>query len=151
MPQSLAKVIVHSTFSTKGRVPILQDATLRRELYAYLATVLKNLDSPALTIGGVADHIHVLNALARTKTIAEMIEEAKTSTSKWLKTKAPSLRDFHWQNGYGIFSVSESKLPDVRRYIENQEEHHRTLTFQDEFRALCQRHGVQIDERYAWD
>ncbi|HTQ39336.1 MAG TPA: transposase [Pirellulales bacterium] len=151
MPQSLSKVIVHTTFSTKGRVPLLQDVALRRELYAYLATVLKNIDCPALVIGGIADHIHILNLLARTRTIAEVIEEAKTSTSKWIKTKAASLRDFHWQNGYGMFSVSESKVPDARRYIENQEEHHRTLTFQEEFRALCQRHGIQIDERYVWD
>jgi putative transposase len=88
---------------------------------------------------------------SRTRTIASVLEEIKTSTSKWIKTKSPSYGEFHWQGGYGVFSVSESKIVEVRRYIENQEEHHRTMTFQDEFRELCRRHGVPVDERYVWD
>jgi putative transposase len=79
------------------------------------------------------------------------LSEIKTASSKWIKTKGDQFRDFHWQNGYGVFSVSESKLPDVRKYIENQAEHHRKMTFQDEFRELCRRHGVAIDEKYVWD
>src|SRR5436305_3622248 len=136
MPQSLSKVILHTVFSTKGRSPLLQDQTIRDQLYAYLATVLQSTDCPAILIGGVADHIHILSLLSRTRTIAHMIEEVKTSTSRWIKTKGTSYRDFHWRNGYGVFSVSESKVPEVRRYIENQEEHHRTISFQDEFRAI---------------
>jgi putative transposase len=151
MPQSLAKVLLHIVFSTKNRAPYLQDKQLRSELYSYMTGVLKNIDCSALIIGGVEDHIHILNLLSRTRTISSLLEEIKTSTSKWIKTKDAAYQDFHWQNGYGVFSVSESKSPDVCRYIENQEEHHRTMTLQDEFRELCRRHGVPIDERYVWD
>jgi putative transposase len=151
MPQSLAKVLLHTVFSTKHRAPFLRDKTVRSELHAYMASVLQALDCPAVIIGGVEDHVHILNLLSRTRTISQVLEEIKTSTSKWIKTKGASYQDFHWQNGYGVFSVSESKAPEVRHYIENQEEHHRTMTFQDEFRELCRRHGVPIDERYVWD
>ncbi len=151
MPQSLAKVILHTVFSTKGRAAYLTPEPIRAELYSYLATVLKSLDSPAVVIGGMADHVHVLHLLSRTHTIAEVVEEIKTASSKWLKTKGEPYRDFHWQGGYGTFSVSESKLPDVRAYIENQAEHHRKMSFQDEFRELCRRHGVTVDEKYVWD
>jgi hypothetical protein len=81
----------------------------------------------------------------------DLIEEVKTSSSKWIKTEGASYRDFHWQAGYGVFSVSESMRPTVIHYIQNQEEHHQRLSFQDEFRALCTRHGIEIDERYVWD
>src|SRR5262245_23914597 len=142
MPQSLAKVIIHTVFSTKNRAPYLQNDEIRAELHAYLAAVLKSLDAPAIIIGGVADHVHVLHLLPRTRPIADILEEIKTSTSKWIKTKGPNYHDFHWQNGYGVFSVSESKVPEVRQYIENQADHHRRMSFQDEFRELCRRHGV---------
>ena len=151
MPQSLAKVILHIVFSTKNRTPRLRDADLRGELYAYQATVLKQIDSPALLINGVEDHIHVLCLLSRSRALKDLVQEAKTATSKWIKRKATSCRDFHWQGGYGAFSVSESKVADVKRYITNQESHHRRMTFQEEFRQLCERHGVELDERYAWD
>jgi putative transposase len=151
MPQSLAKVLLHTVFSTKNRTPFLRDRVLRRDLHSYLAAVLNSIDCPALIVGGVEDHVHILGLLSRTRTIAQMLEELKTSTSKWIKSKDPSCADFHWQNGYGVFSVSESKVSEVRQYIERQEEHHRTMTFQDEFRELCRRHGVPIDERYVWD
>ena len=151
MPQSLAKILLHSTFSTKGRVPLLQDKSIRNELYAYMATVLQSIGCPALIIDGVPDHIHILNRLSRTITVAEMFEKIKSSSSGWIKSKGPKFRDFYWQSGYGAFSVSESRVPDVRKYIENQKEHHRRLSFQDEFRALCERHGIAIDERYVWD
>ncbi len=129
----------------------MANESIRAELFSYLATVLKSLDSPAVVIGGTADHVHVLHLLSRTRTIAEVVEEIKTASSKWIKTKGKSYRDFHWQGGYGMFSVSESKLPEVRAYIENQAEHHRKMSFQDVFREFCRRHGVAIDEKYAWD
>jgi REP element-mobilizing transposase RayT len=151
MPQSLARVLVHIVFSTKNRASFLQDNAIRGELHAYLITVLDSLECPSLAINSVEDHIHILCALSRKIPLMKLIEELKTSTSKWLKTKGPSYRGFYWQNGYGAFSVSESKAPEVKRYIHNQEEHHRRLTFQDEFRALCDKHGLAIDERYVWD
>jgi REP element-mobilizing transposase RayT len=151
MPQSLAKVILHIVYSTKNRQPFLKDKSIRLELNSYLAVVLEGIDCPSIIIGGVADHIHIACLLSRKLSIAQLVEEAKTSISKWIKTKGDSYHDFYWQGGYGAFSVSESKLPELRRYIETQEEHHRTMSFQDEFRQLCRLHGVAIDEQYVWD
>ena len=152
MPQSLAKVLVHIVYSTKGRRPWLQDDEVRKQLYAYKATILRdNVDTPALIIDGVEDHVHALCLLSRKFAIKNVIEEAKTETTKWLKKQGPQYADFHWQAGYGIFSVSESNAEQVRQYIADQARHHKKLTFQDEFRILCKRHGIEIDERYVWD
>src|SRR5262249_47679856 len=126
MPQSLAKVVLHIVFSTKNRASYLENNSIRGQLHSYLAGVLKSLDCQAIIVGGVSDHIHSLNLLSRTRTISSVLEEIKTSTSKWIKTNGAQHQDFHWQNGYGVFSVSESRIPEVRKYIENQEEHHRT-------------------------
>ena len=152
MPQSLAKVVVHLVFSTKNRTPWLQGQELRQELFAYMATILRNnVDSPAILINGVEDHVHVLGLLSRKFAIMDVVQEAKTETSKWLKKQSPALTTFAWQAGYGIFSVSESNIPAVKSYIENQEDHHRCVSFQDEFRVLCKRHGIEWDERFVWD
>jgi REP element-mobilizing transposase RayT len=151
MPQSLAKVIVHVVYSTKHREPWLNNPKLRGELYAYNSSVLSNADCPVMLINGVEDHVHILCLLSRKLSIMDTIKKSKTETSKWLKKKEEDLQSFQWQAGYGIFSVSESKVSQVRRYIANQEEHHKRFSFQDEFRELCQRHGIDIDERYVWD
>ena len=152
MSQSVAKVAIHIVFSTKHRKPWLRNRDLCNELYAYMATILRdNVDSPVIIINGVEDHIHGLCLLSRKFAIMKVIQEAKTETSKWLKKQSPTTREFAWQAGYGAFSVSESNIPQVRRYIENQEKHHRRMTYQDEYRELCRRHGIELDERYAWD
>ena len=152
MPQSLAKVLVHIVYSTKGRHPWLKDENIRRQLYAYKAIILRdNVDTPALIIGGLEDRIHALCLLSRKVAIKDVIEEAKTETTKWLKKQGSSYADFRWQSGYGIFSVSESNAERVKQYIANQVEYHKKNSFQDEFRAVCQRHGIEIDERYVWD
>ena len=152
MPQSLSKVLVHIVYSTKGRRPWLKDEGIRKELFAYKATVLRdNVDTPALIINGVEDHVHMLCLLSRKFAIKSVIEEAKTETSKWLKKQSAELSNFAWQGGYGIFSVSESNCEQVRRYIQEQERHHMVMSFKDEFRLLCKRHGIEIDERYVWD
>ena len=152
MPQSLSKVLVHIVYSTKGRHPWLKDQRIRQELYAYKATILRNeVDTPALIINGVEDHVHMLCLLSRKFAIMSVIEEAKTETSKWLKKQSPDLSEFAWQGGYGIFSVSESNREQVSSYIADQERHHQKMTFQEEFRLLCKRHGIEIDERYVWD
>ena len=152
MSQSLAKVIVHIIYSTKNREPWLKNSDLRAELYAYNASILKDeVDSPAILINGVEDHIHILCQLSRRFPIMNVLKASKTETSKWIKKKDPALKEFQWQGGYGIFSVSESNVEQVKRYITNQQEHHRKMTFKDEFREICRRHGVEIDERYVWD
>ena len=151
MPQSHARVALHLTFSTKNRHPWLKDRELCKELYAYMATILKDLDSTAILINGVADHVHILFHLSRNHAIKTIVEEVKKEPSKWMKKQGEAYQDFYWQAGYGVFSVSHPNIEAVRRYIENQEEHHRTRTFQEEFRIMCARHGIEIDERYVWD
>jgi REP element-mobilizing transposase RayT len=151
MPQSLARVVLHVVFSTKNRVPFLRETEVRARLHAYMAGVLQNIGCEPILINGVEDHIHILCNLSRKVTIAGLVEEAKKSTSKWMKEQGPQYGDFFWQGGYGSFSVSQSNVEQVRAYIATQEEHHRTVSFQDEFRALCRKHGIEIDERYVWD
>jgi REP element-mobilizing transposase RayT len=150
MPQSLAKNLIHLIYSTKHRTPCLAPE-VRSRLFAYKAGILKEWDSPALVIGGVADHVHLLFRLSKNHALVKVIEEVKQGSSKWLKTQGNEFCDFHWQAGYGAFSVSQSNVEQVKRYIEQQEEHHRTRTFQDELRALLKRHGIEYDERYVWD
>lgn len=150
MSQSLANVLIHVVFSTKNRAPVL-DADVRKELHLYLVGILRNNGCHSLQVGGVEDHVHLLLALSRTLTIAQLVEHLKTGSSKWLKTKGEALRTFSWQGGYGAFSVSASHADDVVRYIQNQEEHHRKVSFQEELRRLCEENGVEIDERYVWD
>ena len=128
MSQSLAKIYVHAIFSTKNRVPCLSP-DVSAELHPYAATVLKNMECPPIQIGGVADHIHILCALSKNLSAAKFIEEIKKPLSKWLKTKAAALKGFHWQSGYGVFSVSQSKVQDVRRYIQRQAAHHGRQAF----------------------
>lgn len=151
MSQSLANVLLHVVFSTKNRVPFLQERALRNELDAYMVGTLRGICCPSLIVRSVEDHLHCLLQLSRTITIAKLVEAMKVESSAWIKRQNPSLRDFYWQGGYGAFSVSQSNVSQVKAYIAHQEEHHRRLTFQDEFRALLQRHEIEIDERYLWD
>jgi putative transposase len=151
MAQSLAKILVHTVFSTKERRPFLHDRDLRTEMHAYLGGILANRDSQPIIVGGVADHVHLLCALSRTEDAATMVKEVKRSSSLWIKSKCTELLDFSWQNGYGIFSIGFSQIPTVKQYIANQEEHHRKMTFQDELRELLRRYEIEFDERYVWD
>ncbi|MFZ2237427.1 MAG: IS200/IS605 family transposase, partial [Dokdonella sp.] len=127
------------------------DSAIRPSLHAYLATVARNADCECLRVGGTADHVHLAIRLARTMTTAKLVEALKTSSSKWLKAQSPHLATFAWQRGYGAFSVGPSDLGALRHYIDNQEEHHRKRTFQDEFRILLAGCGIEFDERYVWD
>ena len=151
VPQSLAKILVHTVFSTKDRRPFLRDKPLRDELHRYLGGILTNLECQPIIVGGVEDHVHLLCALSRTCDAAAMVKEVKRGSSLWLKTKSPDLADFAWQNGYGIFSIGFSQIESVREYIAGQEEHHRKISFQNEFRQLLRRYEIEFDERYLWD
>jgi REP element-mobilizing transposase RayT len=151
MAQSLAKILLHVVFSTKERRPFRKDQSLREELHRYLGGILTNLDCQPLVIGGIEDHVHLLFAHSRTATVAEVVKELKRGSTVWLKTKSPALSDFAWQNGYGVFSIGQSQVEDVRAYIAGQEEHHRKISFQEEFRRLLQRYEIAFDERYVWD
>ena len=151
MPQSLAKILVHTVFSTQGRKPFLHDHVLREELHRYLGGILNRLDCQPIIVGGTDDHVHLLGALSRTCEAAMMVKAMKRGSSVWLKTKHQELHDFAWQNGYAIFSIGNSQIESARSYIAKQEEHHRQFSFQDEFRQLLQRYEIQFDERYLWD
>ncbi len=150
MPHSLANLIVHILFSTKGRRPWLKDPAVRRELYAYMGGILKAIGSTPIEINGVEDHVHLLCTMPRHRAISKIVEEIKSEPSKWLKRKGPAYRGFYWQEGYAAFSVSASQVPKLKRYIRNQAEHHKRLTFQEELRLICQKHGIMIDERHVW-
>jgi len=151
MPQSLANILVHLVFSTKGREPFLLDAALRSRMHGYLGGISRTLECPAVQIGGTADHVHVLARQARTISLADWMKELKRASSLWIKEKEPSQQSFQWQSGYGAFSVSQSQSPVVERYIADQIAHHHTMSFQDELRALLRKHGIEFDERYLWD
>jgi REP element-mobilizing transposase RayT len=148
MPQSLSQVLVHAVFSTKDREPMIP-TSVRPRLHAYLATVLKEMGNVSLQVGGTGDHIHALFALSRTVTLADTIQEMKTSSSQWMKEQMRC--GFGWQSGYGTFSVAASQKRRVIQYIQTQESHHRVITFQDEFRTLLKRYEISWDERYVWD
>jgi len=150
MAQSLAKVIVHITFSTKDRRPLISP-DIREELNAYISGILKKVDSPSIQVNCVADHAHILCRLSRTHALADVVEQVKKGSSAWIKTKGDAFRVFYWQPGYGAFSVSQSNVAAVRQYILGQEERHRKVSFKDEFRALLKRHEVEYDEQYVWD
>jgi putative transposase len=156
MPQSLSKLGVHLVFSTKGRARVFPTPELRADLCAYLAGILRNQGCPCIQAGAVQDHVHILYLQSRTKSVADVVGAVKRDSSAWIKTqdcerKDPALMKFHWQDGYGVFAVSESKIEAVKAYIDNQEEHHKRVSFQDEYRSFLQKHGVEFDERYVWD
>jgi REP element-mobilizing transposase RayT len=151
MPQSLAKILVHTVFSTKDRRPFLRDCGIRDEMHHYLGGILSNLGCQPIIVGGVEDHVHMLCALARTCNAADMVKEVKRGSSLWIKSKGQHLHEFSWQNGYGIFSIGFSQVPAVKDYIAGQEEHHRSISFQDEFRELLRRYEIDYDEQFVWD
>ncbi len=150
MPQSLSQVILHLAFSTKDRHRTLDDG-IRDRTHAFLATLCRDRACEAYRVGGTDDHIHAICRLSRCVTIAKLVEDMKRESSKWIKTLGADYADFHWQRGYGAFSLSRSHLDRAIAYVSNQAEHHREVSFQDEFRELLRRYGIDFDERYVWD
>lgn len=150
MPQSLSKVYVHITFSTKNRENLI-DEVIQKRLFEYLGGVCKGLECNPIKVGGYRNHIHILCILSRKVTQSKLLEEIKKQSSMWIKSIDHNYSGFYWQNGYGIFSVNPSDIGAVKKYIMNQEEHHRKRSFQDEFRAILKKYDVDYDERYVWD
>ena len=150
MPQALAAIYVHLVFSTKNREPSIYPE-IEDELRAYLGGIVRELDSPMLCANGTWDHIHILFRLGRKIALADLVEEIKKRSSKWIKTKGQEYREFYWQNGYGAFSIGQSGVDDPKRYIACQKEHHRHKSFQDEFRAFLVKYQIEFDEQYVWD
>jgi len=150
MPQSLTKLYAHLIFSTKNRQALI-DESIRPRVHGYLATVIRDLDSPWAVVGGVADHVHILFDMGKLHAPVEFVEQVKRESSKFVKTLGPKYRNFYWQRGYGMFSVGPSDRDEAEKYVRNQEEHHRSKSFQEEFRAFLKRYGIAYDEQYVWD
>ena len=150
MPQSLSKVYVHISFSTKHRQPLISKE-VEVNLFRYLGGICKSMECNPVMIGGHMDHVHILCLLSKKVTQIELLQTVKKQSSKWMKTQGKAHSNFYWQDGYGIFSVNPSELDVVVDYIENQAEHHKKVTFQDEFRAFLKKYNVDYDERYVWD
>jgi REP element-mobilizing transposase RayT len=151
MPQSLVEIYVHIVYSTKHRKPFLRDERFRDRTHRYLAGICTNLKCPTVIVGGTEDHVHVLCRLGKNVGVPDLIRDMKRDSSKWIKAEQPKLAGFHWQRGYGAFSIGPSHVDALRRYIAGQQEHHRREMFQDELRRLCRKYGLDIDERYVWD
>lgn len=150
MGQSLVKNYIHIVFSTKHRLPLIHEP-IETELYRYLGGICNNLECQVIKIGGYTDHVHILCLLSKKVTLVKLLEELKSHSSKWIKTKGVEYRNFYWQDGYGSFSVNPSQLEIVINYIANQKEHHSKKTFQKEYRAFLKKYEVEYDERYVWD
>ncbi|MCI0693383.1 IS200/IS605 family transposase [candidate division KSB1 bacterium] len=150
MPQSLASILVHVVFSTKHRQPLIKPE-IEDELFAYMSSIWRTHESPVLAINGAEDHVHTLVSLSRKVALSEVLEEVKKSSSKWIKTKGPECKNFYWQNGFGAFSIGQSGVEALKKYITIQKEHHTKQTFQDEFRAFLKLYNIEYDERYVWD
>ena len=138
------------SFSTKNRQPLIAPE-IRSQAEAYLVEVLHELSCPSIGTKCQADHVHIICHLSRNCALADVIEEIKKRSSKWIKTKGPELESFFWQGGYGAFSVSPSNVKAVLKYLAAQDQHHKKVSFQDELRAFLRKHGVAFDERYLWD
>lgn len=150
MAQSLTKICTHIIFSTKHRQPLI-DALIEPELHAYLGGVCNEMECIPIKVGGYTDHIHILCLLSKKIALMNLLEEIKKRSSKWIKEKGEAYKNFYWQNGYGAFSVNPSEVGMVIKYIENQHEHHKTKTFQDEYKSFLNKYSVAFDEKYVWD
>jgi putative transposase len=150
MPQSYTCLHYHLVFSTKGRAPSIT-AEMRERLWKYLAGIVSGADGIPIQVGGTDDHVHLLVTLRQEPSLAAFMRELKAASSRWVHDTFPDAPDFAWQAGYGAFTVSHSQLDAVKYYVRNQEEHHKKQSYQDEFRALLIKHGIEFDERYLWD
>lgn len=141
---------MHLVFSTKYRQPLIHPP-VEEELHAYLGGVCNKLDCQSIIVGGYTDHIHILCKLSKKIALMKLLEEVKSHSSKWIKSKGEGYENFYWQDGYGAFSVSPFQVEVVRNYIAKQHQHHNKKTFQDEYRGFLSKYKVDYDERYVWD
>ena len=150
MAGALTHLVYHIVFSTKRRAPLIE-ADWQPRLHEYLGGIVKGLQGTPISIGGMPDHVHMLVRLRPSRAVSDIVRDIKANSSGWARDKRQAAGRFQWQRGYGAFSVSESVVPEVRRYIENQQEHHRKMSFHDEFVQLLDRHGVAYDPQYLWN
>lgn len=149
MSQSLSKLYVHIVFHTKYNQDLIK-ADVEKELYAYFGGILKQNNCVPIAINGIENHIHILCIMSKNIALADLLEELKRNSSRWIKTKGMAYTNFAWQGGYGGFSVSQSKVDVVKRYIENQKEHHKTESFKEEYHRFLKEYGIDYNEEYLW-
>ncbi len=149
MAGTFTNLLYHIVFSTKNRAPLV-GADIRDDLYEYVGGIIRGEGGVLLEIGGMPDHVHLLTKFKPVKSVSEMLNRIKAKSSKWVHTTKLAEQDFGWQDGYAAFSVSESQVPAVRLYLQNQEQHHQIQSYPDEVRSLLEKHGVEYDERYLW-
>ena len=141
---------MHIVFSTKHRYPLIDDH-IKEELFKYLGGICKHMECNPLIVGGYKNHVHILCSLSRKIALMKLIEEIKTHSSKWIKTKGIKYENFYWQNGYGGFSVNPAQIEVLKNYILKQESHHQRKSFKDEYRLFLRENNMDYDERYVWD
>lgn len=150
MGQSLSQIYVHLTFGVKGRLPLISKKH-STDLHKYIHGILRNLESPALIINSVPDHIHILFRLSKNHALVNIVQEIKKASSKWMKTDGSKNQSFTWQIGYGAFSVSSSKVEVIRRYIKNQKKHHQKMTYKQELERFMKEYDViEYKPEYFW-
>ena len=149
MAQSLCKIYLHVIFHIKTTSPAIKPEHLER-VHAYIGQMVNSTGCPTLRGGGVGDHVHVVCVLGSTVTVAHLLEEMKRNSSRWIKTLSPAYRMFAWQGGYAAFSVSQSLVGKTIAYVENQAEHHRRRTFQEEYLQFLKLYNTKYDERYVF-
>ena len=149
MASTLTNLLYHLVFSTKGRIPLITD-DIRTPLYDYMGGIIRNQGGKAIEVGGIPDHVHCLARFPARKAVSDMMRAIKSDSSRWVNRERPGDR-FAWQTGYGAFTVSQSQVGRVRKYIQTQEEHHREKSFEEELLALLEKHGIEYDEEYLWD
>jgi REP element-mobilizing transposase RayT len=150
MPQSLSKMNVHIIFSTKNRDAMLTQE-IQPDLYRYIGGICNNLECPPVQIGGFTDHLHILCVFSRKIALMNLVKEIKVGSSVWIKNLGSRYSNFHWQDGYGCFSVSPNETGPVINYIQQQTTHHQKRTYQEEYRDFLKTYDVTYDERYVWD
>lgn len=150
MGQSLVQNYLHIVFSTKNREALI-NSKIETDLHAYLGGICNSLDCQVIKIGGYHNHVHILCLLSKKITLIKLMEELKGHSSKWIKTKDNDFKNFYWQNGYGAFSVNPSEIEKVIHYIDNQHEHHRNKSYEEEYISFLKKYKVKYDEQYIWD
>jgi REP element-mobilizing transposase RayT len=147
MATTFSNLLYHIVFSTKDRMPAI-GPEIRERLYEYIGGIVRGEGGILLEIGGVHDHVHLLPKFKADTSVATMVRQIKTNSSKWMNDETEGVGRFEWQVGYAAFSVSESRVPAIRKYIQGQEQHHERVSFRDELVALLEKHGIEYDERY---
>jgi putative transposase len=150
MSQSLSKLMVHIVFHVKHNSCLIRRED-KHELYAYMGSIINDNESIPIIINGVDNHVHILTIMSKNIALAKLVEEIKRHSSRWIKTKDTHYANFKWQGGYAGFSVSESVLPIIKRYIENQEEHHKKINYKEEYLMFLREYGIEFDEKYLWN